>query len=219
MTQPCLIDPAAPDIAALAAQLAEAIAALPSTDAQVQALNTARRALHAVSPLRHHPVDFVEWVPATDVQANAYNPNTVAPPEMRALTRSIERSGYTMPVATWPGEEGQRREIIDGFHRTRVVLERPKVRASTHGYLPVTTARGDRQDVASRIEATVLHNEARGSHSVQGTQDLVEALLAQGVALDDVGRALGMDADELLRYRQRGGLLDGVGETYSEAWE
>ncbi|MCD0166802.1 hypothetical protein [Deinococcus sp. 12RED42] len=47
----------------------------------------------------------------------------------------------------------------------------------------------------------------------------MEALLVQGMALDDVGRALGMDADELLRYRQRGGLLDGVCETYSEAWE
>jgi hypothetical protein len=40
------------------------------------------------------------------------------------------------------------------------------------------------------------------------------------VAPEAVARALGMDADELLRYRQRGGLLAGyeVGD-YSEAWE
>ena len=104
-----LLDPGAPSIQDLAAQLAAAIAALPGVDAQVQALNDVRRALHEGSPLRHHPVDFVEWVPAADVRANSYNPNSVPPPEVRALTRSIERSGLTMPVATWPSAgEGRR---------------------------------------------------------------------------------------------------------------
>lgn len=218
MTQPRLLDPAAPDVATLAEQLAQAIAALPDLPAQVEALNRARRALHAVSPLRHHPVDLVEWVPAAEVHANSYNPNSVAPPEMRALERSIARDGYTMPVYTWPGE-GQR-EVIDGAHRTRVALERPRVRRATHGYLPVTTSREDRRDLASRIEATVLHNEARGAHSVDGTQALVEQLLAQGVPAEEVARSLNMDADELLRYRVRGGLLDRFRDgEYSEAWK
>ena len=79
--QPKLLDPGAPSIQDLAAQLAAAIAALPGVDAQVQALNDVRRALHEGSPLRHHPVDFVEWVPAADVRANSYNPNSVPPPE------------------------------------------------------------------------------------------------------------------------------------------
>lgn len=216
--QPKLLDPDAPDIQALARQLAQAIAQLPSTEAQIQALNDARRALHEVSPLAHHPVDFVEWVPASTVSTNSYNPNSVAPPEMRALERSIDRDGYTMPVYTWPGEGG--REVVDGAHRTRIALERPKVRKATLGYLPVTTSRPERRDLASRIEATVLHNEARGEHSIDGTQGLVEELLRGGMAAEEVARSLNMDADELLRYRQRGGLLHDLGPTeYSEAWE
>lgn len=55
------------------------------------------------------------------------------------------------------------------------------------------------------------HNETRGVHGSDATQD---------VAPEQVARAFGMDADELLRYRHRGGLLDSVRDTaYSEAWE
>ena len=65
----------------------------------------------------------------------------------------------------------------------------------------------------------MLHNQARGTHSVDGTQALVDSLVDAGVPLDQVALALHMDADELLRYRQRGGLLDQVDGAYSEAWE
>lgn len=88
------------------------------------------------------------------------------------------------------------------------------MRASTHGYLPLTRARGEVQDAPSRIEATVLHNQACGTHSVDGTQALVGSLVDAGVPLDQVALALHLDADELLRYRQRGGLLDQVDGTY-----
>jgi ParB-like chromosome segregation protein Spo0J len=217
--QPRLLDPAAPDLDTLSAQLAALIAALPGVDAQVEALNRVRRALHAVSPLRAHPVDFVEWIPAAQAQANSYNPNTVAPPEMRLLRDSIRQDGYTMPVVTWPlGPEV--REVVDGFHRSRVAREDPQVRRSTHGYLPVTSARGERQDLTARMAATVRHNEARGVHGVQATQGMVAQMLERGVAPEEVARAFGMDADELLRYRQRGGLLETYGQgAYSEAWE
>lgn len=215
--QPKLLDPE-PDISTLAQQLAAAIAALPSTAEQVAALNLARRELHAVSPLRHHPVDLVEWVPAAEVKANDYNPNSVAAPEFKALERSIDRDGYTMPVFTCPAEDGGYL-VEDGEHRTRVQA-RPKIKKSTLGFLPVTTARPERRDIASRIEATVLHNEARGKHSVDGTQALVGQLLASGLPPEEIARAMNMDADEFLRYRQRGGLLEQFKRhEYSEAWE
>lgn len=208
-----------PEIVGLAEGLARAVADLPDLATRVEALNLARRALHAVSPFQDQPVDLVEWVPAGQVQANGYNPNTVAPPEMRLLRDSIREDGYTMPVVTWP-VEGETREVVDGFHRTRVGREDARVRRATHGYLPVTTVRGERRDLAARMAATVRHNEARGVHGVQATQDMVAALLAQGVAPEQVARAFGMDADELLRYRQRGGLLDRYRDgEYSEAWE
>ncbi len=43
------------------------------------------------------PVYNVFAVPIEKVVANAYNPNTVAPPEMKLLELSIWEDGYTMP--------------------------------------------------------------------------------------------------------------------------
>ena len=76
------------DVDTLITALAEAIAALP-VDEQVEALNAARLALHEVSPLREHPVDLVLWVPAHEVEANDYNPNTVAVPGSAGSDRTV----------------------------------------------------------------------------------------------------------------------------------
>lgn len=43
------------------------------------------------------PVYNVQAVPIEKVQANDYNPNVVAPPEMRLLELSIWEDGFTMP--------------------------------------------------------------------------------------------------------------------------
>lgn len=90
------------EITRKAQELAELIAALPDVDRQIEALNAARQTLHEVSPLKHHPVDCVLWVKSEDVEGNEYNPNAVAPPEMRLLIRSIEEDGYTMPIVSFP---------------------------------------------------------------------------------------------------------------------
>ena len=44
------------------------------------------------------PVYDVIAVPIEKVKPNTYNPNKVAPPEMRLLYESIKEDGYTMPV-------------------------------------------------------------------------------------------------------------------------
>ena len=43
------------------------------------------------------PVYHVRRVPVEKVRANSYNPNHVAPPEMKLLELSIWEDGYTMP--------------------------------------------------------------------------------------------------------------------------
>ena len=43
------------------------------------------------------PVYNVIAVPVEKVVANTYNPNIVAPPEMKLLELSIWEDGYTMP--------------------------------------------------------------------------------------------------------------------------
>ena len=47
------------------------------------------------------PVYNVRRVPVEKVRANSYNPNHVAPPEMRLLETSIWEDGYTMPCVCY----------------------------------------------------------------------------------------------------------------------
>ena len=44
------------------------------------------------------PVYAVKAVPLEKIVANDYNPNIVAPPEMKLLELSIWEDGFTMPV-------------------------------------------------------------------------------------------------------------------------
>ena len=106
--------------AELANELASVIASM-SVDEKVEALNSVRTKLHEVSPFASEPVDLVLWVKNSEVVANDYNPNKVAPPEMELLRLSIESDGYTQPIVAFPTEDGD--EVVDGFHRHRVGKE------------------------------------------------------------------------------------------------
>src|SRR3990167_1227314 len=119
-----------------ARQLCAEIAALDDAD-KISVINEIKLALHEVSPMHAEPVDCVLWVQGDTVQANDYNPNIVAPPEMKLLEHSIVTDHFTQPIVTWP--VNGHREVIDGFHRNRVGKECKKVRERLHGYLPVTT--------------------------------------------------------------------------------
>lgn len=188
-------------------------------DEALAVLNEVRRAFHAVSPMRAEPVDLVLWVPADEVQANDYNPNTVAPPEMRLLEHSISEDGYTQPVVAW-GQEGGPLEVIDGFHRNRVGRESKAVRKRTRGYLPVVVANADRVGRGDRIAATIRHNRARGKHQVQAMSEIVQELARRNWSDARIAKELGMDADEVLRLKQITGLAElFADQEFSEAWE
>ena len=62
------------------------------------------------------PVYKIRRVPLDQIRSNAYNPNSVAPPEMKLLYQSIKEDGYTMPIVCYKLEDGTY-EIVDGFHR------------------------------------------------------------------------------------------------------
>lgn len=202
---------------ALATQLVAALSEMPAED-RVDALNDVRAQLHAVSPLRHHPVDLVLWVPAHDVEANDYNPNTVATPEMTLLQRSIEADGYTQPVVTWA--DGGRRETVDGYHRGEIGRSCEPVRRSTLGYLPVTTANADRTDRGDRVASTIRHNRARGKHQIDAMSEIVRDLAKRNWSDKKIGMELGMEPDEVLRLKQISGLAELFADrSFSEAWE
>lgn len=188
-------------------------------DDRIDALNRVRAALHEVSPLRAEPVDLVLWVRAETVRGNEYNPNAVAPPEMRLLAHSVLANGYTMPIVTHEVADGTT-EVVDGFHRHRVGKETPEVRERCRGRLPVTRIRADRTDVGARIAATIEHNRARGEHQVDRMSEIVRMLYQQGWSEQRIMQELGMEADEVLRLKQMTGLAElFASREFSEAWE
>jgi ParB-like chromosome segregation protein Spo0J len=195
------------------------LAALPLEE-QVEVLNRVRTILHEVGPFRGEPVDLVLWVPAHQVEANDYNPNQVAPPEMRLLAHSIQEDGYTQPIVAYDTGEGGALEVVDGFHRNRVGKEVPEVRERVHGYLPVTTINADRTGRADRIAATIRHNRARGKHLVASMSEIVQELARRCWSDEKIARELGMEPDEVLRLKQVSGLADlFANEEFSAAWE
>lgn len=206
------------DIMDMAQALCAQIEALPIED-RVESLNHVRRLLHKVSPFRDEPVDCVLWVSSEAVEGNEYNPNSVAPPEMRLLELSIQEDGYTQPVVTNPEGEDLWR-VVDGFHRTRVAKESTAVRERIFGYIPVVEIRAGRDGKKDRMASTIRHNRARGVHGVQRMSDIVAELHALGWTDAEIAKELGMDADEVLRLKQITGLAELFKSGgYSKAWE
>ena len=185
---------------------------------RIVAINAIRQELHKYSPFAQEPVDCVLWIPADEVTANDYNPNSVAPPEMKLLETSIQQDGYTQPIVAWKNGDGF--EVVDGFHRHRVGKESKTVRKRVHGYLPLTIINDDRQDKGDRISATIRHNRARGKHKVEAMSDIVIELKRRNWSDDRIGRELGMEPDEVLRLCQISGLAEMFSDRdFSEAWE
>lgn len=185
---------------------------------RIQAINEIKERLHEVSPFRGEPVDCVTWVPADTVEANDYNPNSVAAPEMQLLERSIEADGYTQPIVAW--REGGKLTVVDGFHRNRVGKECKVVRERIKGYLPVVAIRESQAGKEDRVAATIRHNRARGKHAVTSMTDIVNYLAKKNWSDKKIGKELGMDPDEVLRFRQIGGLAEAFADhEFSEAWE
>lgn len=172
----------------------------------VDALNQIREHLHSLSPFKNEPVDFVKWIPNTEVVANDYNPNKVAPPEMELLEISIMNDGYTQPIVTWQNKDKEKTEVIDGFHRHRVGKESKIISQRIKGYLPTVIIREEQNEKNNRIASTIRHNRARGKHLVNAMSDIVIELKNRNWTNDRIARELGMDADEILRLCQISGL-------------
>lgn len=186
--------------------------------AKVETLNAIRLSLAQHSPFKTEPVDCVQWVPNTLVRANDYNPNTVAPPEMKLLELSIENDGYTQPIVSW--KQPSDYEVIDGFHRHRVGKESKAIQKRIHGYLPLVTINSDRSELSDRMASTIRHNRARGKHGVDSMSDIVVELKKRNRSEDWIAKHLGMDADEVLRLCQVSGLVEMFSNSdFSKSWD
>lgn len=190
---------------------------LPEED-RIGAINAFRLAIHQNSPFREQPIDCVLWVKQDDITANDYNPNNVAPPEKRLLSKSLELDGFTQPIVVTQNAS-RYYEIVDGFHRHEIGTNRASLKRQLKGFLPVTCLRQDRQDKHNRMAATIRHNRARGRHQINAMSEIVRELVQLGWNDEKIGKELGMDSDEVLRLKQINGLLELFADRrYSEAW-
>lgn len=187
-------------------------------DDKVDALNKIRLALREHSPFKDEPVDCVRWVKSNLVVANNYNPNSVAPTEMKLLEHSIQEDGYTQPIVSW--ENAENYEVIDGFHRHRVGKESLPILMRIHGFLPLVVVNDSRLGLGDRMASTIRHNRARGKHKVEAMSDIVVELKRRFWSDEKIGKELGMEPDEVLRLTQITGLTDIFADAeFSEAWE
>ncbi|MCI8797321.1 MAG: ParB-like nuclease domain-containing protein [Dorea sp.] len=149
------------------------------------------------------PAYNVIAVPVEKIVPNTYNPNAVAPPEMRLLYDSIKNDGYTMPIVCYHDRTADQYIIVDGFHRYRIMLENQDIYQRENGMLPVSVIE---KPLEQRMASTIRHNRARGSHDVDLMGNIVKDLHELGRSDAWISRHLGMERDEILRLKQITGL-------------
>ena len=162
------------------------------------------------------PVYNVRPIPIEKISPNNYNPNSVAPPEMKLLYDSIKEDGYTMPVVCYYDHEKDIYIIVDGFHRYRVMLEHQDIYNRENGMLPVAVID---KPLDKRMASTIRHNRARGVHNVDLMSSIVNELHELGRTDAWMAKHLGMDRDEILRLKQLTGLASLFKEVdFSRSW-
>lgn len=193
--------------------ITKAIEEVGSIEEKTAILNQVRAALHAVSPFKQHPTDFTKWVKAENVQANDYNPNKVARPEMKLLEDSIKMSGITMNVVAVEDKDSGAHIVVDGFHRKTVVANNAKI---SQGYIPLSVVG---HNMAQRRAATIAHNRARGKHEVELMAAMLDGALQDGEPESKIAKHWGMQAEELLRLKREAGIGSHyANQPHSKAW-
>ena len=163
------------------------------------------------------PVYGIKPVPIDKIQANTYNPNHVAPPEMKLLYESIKNDGYTMPIVCYYLEDEDKYEIVDGYHRYTVMLTHKDIYEREQGLLPVSVID---KPISDRMASTIRHNRARGEHSIELMTNIVAELSKSGKSDAWILKNIGMDAEELLRLKQLSGLQELFKDKdFSKSWE
>lgn len=163
------------------------------------------------------PAYKVTPVPIEKIVPNDYNPNAVAPPEMRLLYDSIKEDGYTMPIVCYYSNQDDVYVIVDGFHRYRIMKEHKDIYERENGMLPVTVIE---KSLSNRMASTIRHNRARGSHDVDLMSNIVKELHEIGRSDAWIAKHMGMSRDEILRLKQITGLAALFRDVkFGQAWK
>ena len=192
-------------------------AAYEASSNKIEFVEDLRLFIHEQLTEIRQPVDLVRWVPIQMIEANDYNPNSVAGTEMHLLYVSIRNDGYTQPIVTIFDEERKKYVIVDGFHRYFTAKANSDILERNHGRLPVVVLD---KTINERMAATVRHNRARGKHAVTGMSSMVFKMLENGWGDSEICNELGMEPEELLRLKHITGFSKLFADAeYSKAWE
>lgn len=163
------------------------------------------------------PVYNVQRIHIDKIQANDYNPNKVAPPEMALLETSIWEDGYTQPIVTFYDKEVDKFIVVDGFHRYTVLKTSKRIFDREEGFLPVVVIE---KEIGDRMASTIRHNRARGSHNIDLMSNIVAELVEMGKGDAWICKHIGMSVDELLRLKQITGLASlFTNRDFSQSWD
>jgi len=156
-------------------------------------------------------------VPIEKIRSNEYNPNAVAPPEMKLLYDSIKADGYTMPIVCYYHIEDDMYEVVDGFHRREIMVKHKDIYERENGMIPVSIID---KPIDERMASTIRHNRARGAHDVDLMSNIVAELHEIGRTDTWIAKHLGMDLDEIMRLKQITGLASLFKDKdFSKSWE
>lgn len=159
------------------------------------------------------PIDQIEWLPASSLRANHWNPNRMHKPESRLLVRSILTIGWIQPVMA-----NRDLLIIDGFHRWRLAQDSSPIVAKYGGLCPV--ARIDMADDEA-MATTVMLNRAKGNHvAVEMHRLVLDLLTAWEWPRERVAESIGATLREVDVLAQEGvfAARNTAQHQYSQAW-
>lgn len=161
----------------------------------------------------NQPINAMQWVKRSELKANDYNPNKVAPVELELLKTSIKLSGWTQPIVIRKSFE-----IVDGFHRWTVSGDQD-ISDLTDGYVPVVFL-DDMVDEAQQMCATIIHNRARGNHGILPMTGIVRKMKEQHQYTDEqLIELLGMEQEEIDRLYDYTPMTDkGSQEEFTTGW-
>lgn len=156
----------------------------------------------------------IEYMSATALTPNDYNPNRQNEHEFTLLMSSILEDGFTDPVKVAEREDGKL-VIVDGEHRWRAVRQ-----LAAEGKLPddvLAVVKLPMGEAQAKI-ATLRHNRARGSEDITLATDVLRDLESLG-ALDWAADSLDLSDTELQRLLEDIPAAEELaGEEFTEAW-
>lgn len=157
-------------------------------------------------------ITIKEWelIPLEYIFPNKWNPNKVANTELKLLELSIIKSGFCFPIVVIK-ETDTKYTIVDGYHR-HLIAKKQNMKQVPCVILD--------EPITELMSATIRFNRARGTHQIQEMSNIVLDLIKRGVSTVDIMTNLGMQAEEVLKLKQKSGLKEAFNNhIFSKSWE